>query len=218
MNTEELVPPTAVAVPDLSHLKKIEFEPMLELKVVDEATSAIAKLNKQAAANYIKSVEAHLSEPKRQAHALWKWFTNLEATLTTKALAVITHSTSETKKWENTENQRREELRARLVEIQQQEAMPWEKPVKNNLVVIPKVQAPGWSRRLLPWKYRAKEPDGLMQLIKAIASGEVPLNDEFGTPILQLNEAHFRNAAKVLGEQLETRYPGIQGYREEGLS
>ena len=90
---------------------------------------------------------------------------------------------------------------------------------------LPPVKATGFNEKFKPWSFRVKTTDaegdpvdGLMDLVKAIAAGKVPLRDEFGTPILELSQAHFKNAAKRLEGDLEKRYPGVEGYRETSLS
>ena len=139
------------------------------------------------------------------------------------------------------EAQRQQEAAARkLAEEQRQAAlaaaeaakaalMPWDEPdapepipepplaPATAPIMLAPVKAEGFKEKFKPWNFRLKE-GGLLELVKAIAAGKVSLYDEFGTPILELNQPHFKNAAKRLEDQLETRYPGVEGFRETSLS
>jgi hypothetical protein len=216
------MPDQIIKVPDTSKLPVITFEPMLELKVLDDTTLAKASEYKQLAKSFIKSIDELFDAPIASANAAHKDMIALKKKLLGLAPQVLQHCITEASNWERQENAKRQLIAQKARELQEkaiEEALPFEEDAPEPVEIsLPPAQVPGFNKRYKPWSFRLKQPDGLMTLVKAIAEGKVPLTDEFGTPILELNTAHFKNAAKKLEAQLEDRYPGVEGYRETSLS
>lgn len=223
MSNEQMPKEVVLRTPDVSSLPVVDFDKMLGLKVTDAESCAAAGANKQAAKDFIASVDAIFKDVTDSAFKTHRLLTGLRGSLTKKAEEVMLHSVNSAKVWLKNEEVKRKDLGQKIQQIQASaydELPPWEQPEEPNLpatIAIPAVKAIGFKEKYKPWSYEL-EPGGLMNLVKAIAAGDVDLHDGFGTPILQLNDAFFKNAVKRLEGGIGEKFPGLRGVRETSLS
>ena len=106
-------PPAIPSIPDTSALPVVAWGPMLELKVTDEASAAQAKINKEVAKSFEKSVDAIFEKPTEMAHSLHKWFTTMRGALKSDAIKVREHSEAEATRYRTEAIKQAEALQAK---------------------------------------------------------------------------------------------------------
>jgi hypothetical protein len=180
-------PPAIPALPDTSKLPVVDFTSMLAVKVVDQASAAVAATNVRTAQSFNAAVDAIFEEPTSLANKLHKWFTTMRGSLKAPAEAVILHGKQEQGRWLAEENrkaaalqaqlQRQAEEQARLARQAEIDALDiWDIPAVPEpppvvpTVVVPQVQPIGFSQAYKPWGFEVKD---LMALLKSITTPEV---------------------------------------------
>lgn len=223
-----------VTLPDESNLAILDADKMLALKVVDSATCELAGKYKNMADKFVKEVKALCAESKASADKAHKDTCALEKRLLGKAPEVVAYLKKEADTWVRAEEKKQQDFKERLLAAAdafrepEEERLPWEEPppisamvVAPPVIVLPKIETPGFEKKWKPWDYRLKGPDqneSLMLLLTAIVERRIALDDGFGTPSLLLNPTFFKNAVRQLEAGLEERFPGVEGFRETRLS
>lgn len=234
---------TAIATPDLSTLKVVNFTSMLSLSVVDTPSCEQAKADKAIAKQWIDAVEEKLAEPTAAAHKLHKFFTTMRAEKVKDALAVIAHHDKEVSAYVKKEAAERQALEARLqreadqaanterlrLEAERQRQFEEDQalaamglvpeapaPPEPVVILAPKVElaaVPVASGFSQANKPWSYEVADLAALLSAIVAGTVKIDPD--NPCITVSHKFFAAAAKLYKDKLHTHFPGVKGVREQ---
>lgn len=123
MATEQpVLTQTVIKTPDVSTLPALAAEAMLQLRVTDDASKALAAQYGKSANDYIAKVNELFKEPTESANKVHKFLTGLRAKFTGTATAVVDHCRKEISDYDTRVEQERLALQRRLQEEEDRKA------------------------------------------------------------------------------------------------